>query len=213
MTYIISLHLIPNTGQTDPFSPPMKCSLYMNTNSIPTHMNCIPSPPTFAESVDGNFHAFPWLGDNYLIFESICAWHTPLLYHTWTITRSRMISWLRGNVKAGHLTWCEGQGWEWHTLIIHIWKKMDIRKVKVDHQTILACLPWALSLVSSCEWDAPKICAKHFNNMYFIKFNSKLNDKTFGIKEKQWILWEQRWKIQDVMWCDDDMMMMSINIV
>ena len=68
---------------------------------------------------------------------------------------------------------------------------MDIRKVKVDHLTILACLPCTPSLVSSFEREAPKICAKHFDNVYFIRFNSKLNDKMFGIKEKQWLLWAQ----------------------
>ena len=74
-----------------------------------------------------------------------------------------------------------------HTLNIHTWKKMDIRKVKVDHLTILACLPCTLILVSSFEGETPKICAKHFDNMYFIQFNSKLNEKkkTFGIKEEQ----------------------------
>ena len=54
---------------------------------------------------------------------------------------------------------------------------MDIRKVKIDYLTILACLLCTLSLVSSFEGEAPKICAKHFDNMYFIKFNSKLNEK------------------------------------
>ena len=54
---------------------------------------------------------------------------------------------------------------------------MDIRKVKVDHLTILACLPCTLSLVSHFGVEAPKICAKHFDIMYFIKFNSKLNEK------------------------------------
>ena len=54
---------------------------------------------------------------------------------------------------------------------------MDIRKVKVDHLTILACLPCSLSLVSGFEVEAHKICVKHFDNVYFIKFNSQLNDQ------------------------------------
>ena len=62
---------------------------------------------------------------------------------------------------------------------------MDIRKVKVDHLTILACLPCTLSLVSSFEVEAHEIYAKYFDNMYFIKFSSKLNEKEFGIKEEQ----------------------------
>ena len=54
---------------------------------------------------------------------------------------------------------------------------MDIRKVKVDHLTILACLPCTLCLVLHFEVETHKICAKHFDNMYFIKFNSKLNEE------------------------------------
>ena len=61
----------------------------------------------------------------------------------------------------------------------------DIGKVKVDHLTLLACLPCTLSWVSGFKVEAHKICAKHFDNVHFIKFNSKLNGKTFGIKEKQ----------------------------
>ena len=54
-------------------------------------------------------------------------------------------------------------------LNIHIWNKMDIGKVKVDQLTLLACLPYTLSLVSNLEVKAPKICAK-LGNVYFIKF-------------------------------------------
>ena len=54
-------------------------------------------------------------------------------------------------------------------LNIHIWKKMDIQKVKVDHLTLLACLPSTLSLVSNLEVKAPKICAEPFGNAYLIK--------------------------------------------
>ena len=70
----------------------MKCSPYMNTNNTPDHRNCIPSPPTFAGSVGGNFHVFPWLGDYYLYLLE----YIPYM----------------GNhkVKAGQLTWCEGHG-------------------------------------------------------------------------------------------------------
>ena len=99
MTYIISLHLITNIGYIDPLSFPMKIftySLHMDSSNTPNHGNSIPSPPTFAVNVDGNFHAFPWLGDNYLIFENICAWHTPLIYHIWKkmdIWRSRLTTW------------------------------------------------------------------------------------------------------------------------
>ena len=126
MTYINALHLVPNIEQIDPFSPPWKyslCMYYIDSNSIPNHGNSIPLPPSFAVSMDGNFHAFPWLGDYYLIFDSICAWHTTLIYHIWTIPRSRLISWLRRKVKIGQLTWCEGQGWAWHTPLISIYAR------------------------------------------------------------------------------------------
>ena len=56
-------------------------------------------------------------------------------------------------------------------LNIHIWKKMDIRKVKVDHLTLLACLPYNLSLVSILEVKGPEIFAECFGNVYFTKFS------------------------------------------
>ena len=41
---------------------------------------------------------------------------------------------------------------------------MDIRKVKVDHLTLLACLPYTLSLVLNLEVKTPQICTEHFGN-------------------------------------------------
>ena len=72
MTYIISLQLIPNIGQNDHLAPYEMLTLYEH-KWYSNPWNCIPSPPTFALSVDGNLHAFPWLGDYYLILESMCA--------------------------------------------------------------------------------------------------------------------------------------------
>ena len=46
---------MPNIGQIDPFSPPMKVFTYMDTSNTPNHRNSITSPATFAGSVDGNF--------------------------------------------------------------------------------------------------------------------------------------------------------------
>ena len=43
----------------------------MDTGNTPNHRNSIPSPPTFAGSVDGNFHEFPWVRDYLVAFESI----------------------------------------------------------------------------------------------------------------------------------------------
>ena len=46
---------------------------------------------------------------------------------------------------------------------------MGIGEVEVDQLTLLACLPYTLSLVSNLEVKAPKMCAEHFGNVYFIK--------------------------------------------
>ena len=62
---------------------------------------------------------------------------------------------------------------------------MDTRKVKVDHLTLLGLSALYPQSGLRFEVEAHKICAKHFDNVYFIKFNSKLNEKVFGIKEKQ----------------------------
>ena len=62
------------------------------------------------------------------------------------------------------------------SLNIHIWKKVDIRKVKVDHLTLLACLPYTLSLVSNLEVKVPKICAEHLV-MYILQNAFKINWK------------------------------------
>ena len=123
----------------------MKCSLYMNANNTANHRNCIPSPPTFTGSVDGNFHAFPWFGDYYLIFERICVWHTPFIYHIWTIARSRLINWLGGKVKAGQLTWCEGQGWTWHIPLTSI----DGRKWTLGKSRLITWPFWPVCPIPS----------------------------------------------------------------
>ena len=63
---------MPNIGKIDPFSTPMKAfTLYMDTSNTPNHRNSIPSPATFAGSVDGNLHEFPQVGDYFLVFENI----------------------------------------------------------------------------------------------------------------------------------------------
>ena len=43
-------------GHIYQFSLPMKMFTYMDTSNTPNHRNSISSPPTFAGSVDGNFH-------------------------------------------------------------------------------------------------------------------------------------------------------------
>ena len=62
---------MPNIGQIEPFSPLMKEFTYIDKSNTPNHRNSIPSPATFAESVDGNFYEFPWVRDNFVTFESI----------------------------------------------------------------------------------------------------------------------------------------------
>ena len=64
-----------------------------------------------------------------------------------------------------------------YPLKYHIWKKMDIWKVKVGQLTVLACLPCTLSLVSNLEVETSKIYVELFGNIYFMKINSKLNGK------------------------------------
>ena len=54
---------------------------------------------------------------------------------------------------------------------------MDIRKVKADQLTLLACLSCTISLVSNSEVEASRMCVELFGNIYFIYFNSKLNGK------------------------------------
>ena len=159
---------MPNIRQIDPIIHPLKVFIYMDTSNTPNHRNSIPSPPTFTGSVDGNFHGLETILWPFRVYE---AWHTPLIYHIWkwegqgwsadSVWGSRLISWLGVKVKAEHA----------HPLNIYIWKKMDIRKVKVDHLALLAYLPCTLSLVSNLEVKAPTICAEHFGNIYFTKFS------------------------------------------
>ena len=47
--------------------------------------------------------------------------------------------------------------------------KMDIRKVKADQLTLLACMPYTLSLVSNLEEETSGICVGLFGHRYFIK--------------------------------------------
>ena len=80
----------------------------MNTNNTPNHRNCIPSPPTFAGSVDGNFHAIPWLGDLFDLGEHMCMAH-PLNIPYMDNPKVKADQ-LTQKVKAGQLTWCGSQG-------------------------------------------------------------------------------------------------------
>ena len=72
-----------------------------------------------------------------------------------------------------------------------IWIKMDIRKVKVDQLTLLACIPCSLSLVTNLEEEASVICIGLFGHRYFIKINWKINGKMLGFELKQCLLWAQ----------------------
>ena len=80
-------------------------------------------------------------------------------------------------VKADQLTQYESRLSMPYPLYVHIWKKMDIGKGKVDQPTLLSCLPYTLSLVSNLEVKAPKIYAELFGNFIFYNINSKLNGK------------------------------------
>ena len=148
MTYIISLWLIPNIGQIDPISPSMKIFTLYEHKWYSNPKECYPSPPTLAGSADGKFHEFQCLGDYYLVFERIYAWHTPLIYHIWTIPRSRLISWFRGKVKAGQLTWCQVHGWAWHTSLTFMYgRKWTLERSRLITWPSLPVCPISLSLV------------------------------------------------------------------
>ena len=60
-----------NIRHIDPFSPSLKVFTYMDKSNIPNHRNSIPSSSTFAGSVNGNFHEFPWVRDYFIAYESI----------------------------------------------------------------------------------------------------------------------------------------------
>ena len=47
--------------------------------------------------------------------------------------------------------------------------KMDIRKVKADQLTLLACMPYTLCLVSNLEEETSEVCVGHFGTRYFIQ--------------------------------------------
>ena len=57
MNYITPLHLMPNIGQIDPFSLPYKSFHFIWTQVILQTTGIVfPYQPTFAVSMDGNFH-------------------------------------------------------------------------------------------------------------------------------------------------------------
>ena len=137
--------------------------LHLDPESSPIHGNCIPSPPTFAVRMDGNFHAFPWFG-GYLWSWRIYVQDTPPKYSIYGQPKVKADSWLRWKAKADPLTWSEGQG---H---IHIWKKVDILKVKDGQLSILAWLPLTPSLVWKFDGATPNLWQSVWQTIYF-KFN------------------------------------------
>ena len=130
----------PIIGHIDLISSLLKIPTYLlhlDPNSTPIHGNCIPSPPTFAVRVDGNFHAFPWFG-GYLWSWRIYV--QDIYVHIWTTQG-----------QGWKLTQMEGQGWSmdlvWRSRPYPYMDENGHLKVKVGHLTILAWLPLTLSLV------------------------------------------------------------------
>ena len=158
-----------------PIKPPMKVFNYMVTNYTPNHRNIIPSSTTFAGSVDGNIHAFPWVRDYFVAFESIWAWHTPLVYHIWTIRRSRLISWLSVKVKADQLTQCEGQGWAWHTPLTSIYgRKWTLGRLRLITQPSLSVCPIPSVWSQFWKWKHLKSVLNNLA-MYILQNSVKIN--------------------------------------
>ena len=110
----------------------------------------------------------------------------------WTIPRSRLISWLGEKIKAGQLTWCEGQGWVWHTPLTYIYgRKWTLGRSKLITWHSSPVCPISLSLVWNVVEETTRIYAGLFGNT-LSKFNSELNGKkTFETSQKQCLLWEQ----------------------
>ena len=126
MTYILSMQLIPNIGKIDPFSPLWNAHLIWIQIILQTTGIVFPLTTHFPCKCGWKFPCMSM------------AWK--LLFDLWeymSIIHPLNIPYMDNcKVKADQMTWCEGQGWAWHhPLNIHIWKKKDIRKVKVDHLT------------------------------------------------------------------------------
>ena len=163
MTYITLQQLVSSIGHIDLISPFWKYHLVTSfgPKKYSNHGNCIPSPPTFVVWVDGNFHPFPWFG-GYLWSWRIFVQDMTPKYSIYGQPKVKADSWLRWKAKADPLTWSKGQG---H---FHIWKKMDILKVKDGHLILLACLPIAPSLVWKVDGATPNLWQVVWQNIYFI---------------------------------------------
>ena len=132
-------------------------------------------PLSWSRWMDGNFHAFSWF-EGYLWSWRIYVQDTPPKYSIYGQPKVKADSWLGWQAKADLLTGSEGQG---H---FHIWKKMDILKVKDGHLTLLAYLPIALSLIWKYDGATPNLWQSVWQTIYFIQ--SKMR-KTSGFRRKQ----------------------------
>ena len=140
--------MIPNIGQIDPFSLPMKIfTLYEH--------KCYSNPQELY-SLTTHFHCK-------------CGWKFPCIFMAWRLlfdlweymcmtnplnipymdnpkAKADQLTWRE--VQAGQLTWCEGEGWAWHTILISIYgRKCTLGRSRLITWPSLPVCPIHLSLV------------------------------------------------------------------
>ena len=110
------------------------------------------------------------VGKYLAVYSSLCYIKSCIkiiIYHIWTIPRSRLISWLRGKVKTDQLTWCEGQGWTWHTLLTPIYgRKWTLGRSRLNTWPSSPKCSTSLSLVWNLVEETTTIYAGLFGNIY-----------------------------------------------
>ena len=164
MTYIISLWLIPNIGQIDPFSP------YENIHFIWTQMLLQPTGIVFPHhplslsmwmEISMHFHCLETIIWSLRIY----VHDTPPLY-------------TNPKVKAGHLTWSKGQGWSadmvWRSRLSMTYpltskcgRKWTLGKSRLITWPSSPVCPISLSLVWNLVKETARIYAGLFGNIYF----------------------------------------------
>ena len=77
--------------------------------------------------------------------------------------------------------------------IFHIWQKMDIWRSRIVTWPSLPVCPIALSLVWNLDWETSNLCQFIWQAIYF-KFILKRNEKMYGNRGKQCLLWAQSWR-------------------
>ena len=139
----------------------------MDKSITPNHRNSISSPLTLAGRVDGNSHGLETLR----VYEHDTPLNIPYMDNH--------------KVKADQLTQCWGQSWSadlvWRSrlsmtqpLNIHIWKKMDIRKVKLMTWPSLPVCPMPSVWSQIWKWKHLK-SVLNILAMYILQKSFKIN--------------------------------------